>query len=294
MLAIARALARDIKVLLLDEPYEGLAPVIVQEIAKTLSIIRDQGITTIIVEQNAVAALKLADRAVILDTGTVVYDDSAQKVLDDEKTAGAIPRHLTTGAGGPGTQHHIQDLEGPMLETQNGMYLPTEEFASNAHADKAKYDAMYARSVEDPEGFWGDEGKRIDWIKPYTKVKNTSFEPGKIDIRWFEDGTLNVAANCIDRHLETRADQTAIIWEPDSADDPARHITYRELHENVCKFANVLKKLGVGKGDRVVLYMPMIPEAAYAMLASARIGAIHSIVFAGFSADALGARRKWL
>ncbi|NNJ69239.1 MAG: acetate--CoA ligase [Boseongicola sp.] len=177
-----------------------------------------------------------------------------------------------------------------MLETKNGMYLPTDDFASKSHADQATYRAMYDSSVEDPEGFWGEHGHRIDWIKPYIKVKNTSFEPGNIDIRWYEDGTLNVAANCIDRHLAERGDQTAIIWEPDSADDEALHITYKELHANVCKFANVLKDMGVGKGDRVVLYLPMIPEAAYAMLASARIGAIHSIVFAGFSADALGAR----
>ncbi|NNL17966.1 MAG: acetate--CoA ligase [Boseongicola sp.] len=177
-----------------------------------------------------------------------------------------------------------------MLETKNGMYLPTDDFASNAHADQATYQALYDSSVEDPEGFWGEHGKRIDWMKPYTRVKNTSFAPGNIDIRWFEDGTLNVAANCIDRHLETRGDQTAIIWEPDRPDDEALHITYKELYSNVCKFANVLKDMGVGKGDRVVLYMPMIPEAAYAMLASARIGAIHSIVFAGFSPDALASR----
>jgi len=169
-------------------------------------------------------------------------------------------------------------------------YAPSPDFVANSNADKAKYDAMYAASIADPSAFWGEEGKRIDWIKPYSVVKNTDFSPGKVSIKWFEDGTLNVAANCIDRHLATRADQTAILWEPDDPKDPARHITYRELHEEVCKFANVLKKMGVKKGDRVVLYMPMIPEAAYAMLASARIGAIHSIVFAGFSADALAAR----
>ena len=169
-------------------------------------------------------------------------------------------------------------------------YAPSPDFVANSHADKAKYDAMYAASIADPSAFWGEEGKRIDWIKPYSVVKNTDFSPGKVSIKWFEDGTLNVAANCIDRHLATRADQTAILWEPDDPKDPARHITYRELHEEVCKFANALKKMGVKKGDRVVLYMPMIPEAAYAMLASARIGAIHSIVFAGFSADALAAR----
>ncbi|MEJ6388328.1 acetate--CoA ligase [Gymnodinialimonas ulvae] len=158
------------------------------------------------------------------------------------------------------------------------------------HVDAAGYARMYAQSIEAPDAFWAEHGKRIDWIKPFTKVKNTSFTPGNIDIRWFEDGTLNVSANCIDRHLDARGDQTAIIWEPDSPEDEALHITYRQLHAEVSKMANVLKDLGVTKGDRVVLYLPMIPEAAYAMLACARIGAIHSIVFAGFSADALGAR----
>lgn len=177
-----------------------------------------------------------------------------------------------------------------MLDQHDGMYWPDKEMSQKAHADRAKYDTMYKQSVEDPDGFWGREGKRIDWIKPFTKVKNTSFAPGNIDIRWFEDGTLNVAANCIDRHLATRGDQTAIIWEPDDPNAEAAHITYNQLHAEVCKLANVLKKMGVGKGDRVVIYMPMIPEAAYAMLASARIGAIHSIVFAGFSPDALAAR----
>ncbi|WP_147124407.1 acetate--CoA ligase [Shimia ponticola] len=159
------------------------------------------------------------------------------------------------------------------------------------HVDAAAYASMYDRSITDPDGFWAEQGQRIDWIKPFTKVKNTSFEPGNIDIRWFEDGTLNVAANCIDRHLETRGDQTAIIWEPDdTSTDAPMHITYRELHGSVSKMANVLKGLGVEKGDRVIIYLPMIPEAAYAMLACARIGAIHSIVFAGFSPDALAAR----
>jgi len=170
------------------------------------------------------------------------------------------------------------------------MYAPSAEFAANAHADKASYEKMYAQSLSDPDAFWGEQGKRIDWMKPYTKVKNTSFEPGNIDIRWYEDGTMNVAANCIDRHLAERGDQTAIIWEADSPDTPARHITYKQLHENTCRMANVLKDLGVKKGDRVILYLPMIPEAAYAMLACARIGAIHSIVFAGFSPDALANR----
>jgi acetyl-CoA synthetase len=169
-------------------------------------------------------------------------------------------------------------------------YPPTAEFSANSHADKATYDDMYAASIADPDAFWGEHGKRVEWIKPYTKVKNTSFEYGKVDIKWFEDGTLNVAANCIDRHLKDRGTQTAIIWEPDSPTDDAQHITYQQLHAHVCKFANVLKDMGVSKGDRVVIYMPMIPQAAYAMLACARIGAIHSIVFAGFSPDALAAR----
>jgi acetyl-CoA synthetase len=172
-----------------------------------------------------------------------------------------------------------------------GVRAPSDEAQSRAHIDWSAYQEMYAASVADPDAFWGEQGKRLDWIKPYTEVKNTSFEPGNISIEWFRDGTLNVAANCVDRHLETRGDQTAIIFEPD---DPSQtepqHITYRELHANVCRMANVLKSLGVTRGDRVVLYLPMIPEAAYAMLACARIGAIHSIVFAGFSPDALGAR----
>lgn len=169
-------------------------------------------------------------------------------------------------------------------------YAPSADFVAKAHADKATYDKMYADSVANPDAFWGEHGKRIDWIKPYTEVSNTNFTLGQVDINWYADGTLNVAANCIDRHLATRADQTAIIFEPDSPDTPAQHITYRDLHENVCRLANVYKAHGVSKGDRVVLYMPMIPEAAYAMLACARIGAVHSIVFAGFSPDALANR----
>ena len=169
-------------------------------------------------------------------------------------------------------------------------YAPSAEMVANAHVDAAKYDQMYAESIADPESFWGAHGKRIDWIKPYTKVKDVDFNFGSVNINWYADGTLNVSANCIDRHLATRGDQTAIIWEPDSPDDAALHITYKQLHAETCKMANVLKSLGVSKGDRVVLYLPMIPEAAYAMLACARIGAIHSIVFAGFSPDALAAR----
>ena len=174
--------------------------------------------------------------------------------------------------------------------TANPTYPPSKELAASAHIDAAKYEEMYAASINDPEAFWGEHGKRIDWIKPFTKVKNTSFTPGNIDIKWFEDGTLNVSANCVDRHLATRGDQTAIIFEPDDPNEPAQHITYKQLHVQVCKMANILEDLGVRKGDRVVIYLPMIPEAAYAMLACARIGAIHSIVFAGFSPDALAAR----
>jgi len=162
--------------------------------------------------------------------------------------------------------------------------------AAGAHADKATYEAMYAASIADPAAFWGEHGKRIDWIKPFTKVKSSNFDLGSVDIKWFEDGTLNISANCIDRHLATRGDQTAIIWEPDSPEETALHITYKELHDKTSRMANILKDMGVVKGDRVVLYMPMIPEAAYAMLACARLGAIHSIVFAGFSPDALGTR----
>ena len=157
------------------------------------------------------------------------------------------------------------------------------------HVDAAAYERLYAQSIADPDGFWREQGKRLDWIKPYSKVKNTSFAHENVSIRWFEDGSLNVSANCVDRHLAKRAEKTAIIWE---ADDPSisKHISYRELHAQVCRMANAFKALGVGKGDRVVIYLPMIPEAAYAMLACARIGAIHSIVFAGFSADALADR----
>ncbi|WP_118134009.1 acetate--CoA ligase [Oceanicella sp. SM1341] len=171
----------------------------------------------------------------------------------------------------------------------NDMRTPSADTVSHALVDDATYRTMYQASVSDPDAFWGEHGRRIDWIKPYTKVKNTSFDYHNVSIRWFEDGTLNVAANCIDRHLPARAHQTAIIWE---SDDPgvSQHITYQELYEQVCRFANVLHGMGVRKGDRVVLYLPMIPQAAYAMLACARIGAVHSIVFAGFSPDALASR----
>ena len=158
-----------------------------------------------------------------------------------------------------------------------------------AFADEAKYLEMYARSIADPNGFWAEEAKRIDWIRPFTKVKNSSFDPHHVSIKWFEDGTLNVAYNCLDRHLAKRGDQVAILWEGDDPKDDKK-ITYRELHAQVCRFANVLKARGVKRGDRVTIYLPMIPEAAVSMLACARIGAVHSVVFGGFSPDSLAGR----
>ena len=169
------------------------------------------------------------------------------------------------------------------------VYDVPAEWKKRAYIDEAKYKEMYARSVKDPNAFWAAEAKRIHWFKPFTKVKNTSFGPGSVSIKWFEDGTTNCAYNCIDRHLEKRGDQVAIIWE---GDDPKedKKITYKELHAEVCRFANVLKAQGAKKGDRVTIYLPMIPEAAYAMLACARIGAVHSVVFGGFSPDSLAGR----
>jgi acetyl-CoA synthetase len=169
------------------------------------------------------------------------------------------------------------------------VYEVPADWTRRAYVDDAKYLAMYEQSIKDPDGFWGEEGKRIDWFTPYTKVKNTSYDPHNVSIKWFEDGVTNVAHNCIDRHLATRGDQVAIIWE---GDDPGtdRKITYRELHAEVSRFANVLKAQGVKKGDRVTIYLPMIPEAAIAMLACARIGATHSVVFGGFSPESLAGR----
>ncbi len=168
-------------------------------------------------------------------------------------------------------------------------YAVSAETASRAFIDAAGYDEMYKRSIEDNEGFWAEQAQRIDWIKPFTKVKDVSWAKDDVHIRWYYDGTLNVCYNCVDRHLEAKGDDVAIIWE---GDDPARDltITYRELHTRVCKFANALKKLGAKKGDRITIYMPMIPEAAVAMLACARIGAVHSVVFGGFSPEALAGR----
>jgi len=169
------------------------------------------------------------------------------------------------------------------------VYPVPAEWEKRAFVDDAKYSELYAKSVSDPAAFWAEHGKRIDWIKPFSKVKETSYDPHNVSIKWFEDGTTNVSLNCIDRHLAKRGDQVAIIWEGDNPDE-SRKITYKQLHEEVSRFANVLKAKGVGKGDTVTIYLPMIPEAAYAMLACARIGAIHSIVFGGFSPDSLAGR----
>ncbi|PKG40634.1 acetate--CoA ligase [Psychromonas sp. Urea-02u-13] len=171
----------------------------------------------------------------------------------------------------------------------NHVYPVSAELAEKSLLTNEQYLADYASSISDPDAFWGEKGKILDWIKPYTKVKNTSYAPGNIDIKWFEDGELNVSANCIDRHLATKGDQVAILWEGDSPDQD-QSITYNELHKRVCKFSNALKAQGVQKGDVVCLYMPMTPEAAVAMLACTRIGAVHSIVFGGFSPEAIAGR----
>jgi acetyl-CoA synthetase len=169
------------------------------------------------------------------------------------------------------------------------VYPVAPGWMKRAYIDNAKYVELYARSVADPDSFWAEQARRIDWIKPFTSVKNTSFEPDSVSIKWFEDGTTNVAQNCIDRHLPRLANHTAIIWEGDDPKD-SKHITYQELHGEVCRLANVLKAHGVKKGDTVTIYLPMIPKAAYAMLACARIGAVHSVVFGGFSAASLAGR----
>ncbi|MEZ5648900.1 MAG: AMP-binding protein, partial [Alphaproteobacteria bacterium] len=173
--------------------------------------------------------------------------------------------------------------------TESRRFDVRSDWAKRAWCDADTYRTMYKKSIDDPEGFWREQGKRLEWIKPYTKIKNTTFGPSKVAIKWFEDGTLNVSYNCLDRHLSKRGDQTAIIWEGDDPQE-SKYITYRELHREVCKFANALKSLGAKKGDRITIYMPMIPEAAVAMLACTRIGAIHSVVFGGFSPDSLAGR----
>ena len=172
---------------------------------------------------------------------------------------------------------------------QQPIFQPSDALAKNAHIDADGYQALYAESIADPNAFWAKHGNRIDWIKPYSQVSDVSYDAKNLHIKWFADGSLNAAANCLDRHLAERGDQTAIIWEGDEPDQQ-RHISYKELHEDVCKFANVLKANGAKKGDRITVYMPMIPEAAIAMLACVRIGAVHSVVFGGFSPDALAGR----
>ena len=174
--------------------------------------------------------------------------------------------------------------------TEEASIIPVpENVAARAHADSAKYRAMYERSLQEPDEFWREQSQSIDWIRQPSQISDATFAYPDVSIKWFEDGVLNVCANCVDRHLAERGDQTALIWERDEPGQSQR-ISYRELYGHVCRMANVLKSLGVAKGDRVVLYMPMIPEAAYAMLACARIGAVHSIVFGGFSPDALSNR----
>ena len=173
--------------------------------------------------------------------------------------------------------------------SQNTMFEPSKALADSAHFNDASYQRLYAESVADPDTFWKEQGKRIDWMTPYTQVSDVSYDADDLHIRWYADGTLNASVNCLDRHLAMKGNQTAIIWEGDEPSDH-RHITYRELHEEVCKFANVLKANGAKKGDRITIYMPMIPEATVAMLACARIGAVHSVVFGGFSPDALAGR----
>ena len=173
--------------------------------------------------------------------------------------------------------------------SDDAKFAPTAAQVERAHVDNARYLEMYEHSVADPEGFWREQGQTIEWMKPFSKVSDVSYDKPDVSIKWYHDGTLNASANCLDRHLAERGDQTAIIWEGDDPND-SKHISYKELHEEVCKFSNVLKARGVKKGDRVTIYMPMVPEAAVAMLACARIGAVHSVVFGGFSPDALAGR----
>jgi acetyl-CoA synthetase len=180
-------------------------------------------------------------------------------------------------------------MNNPSSGSHSGIYKVSSEWARRAYVDDDKYQVMYEESIRDPEVFWRKHGDRLDWFTPFTRVKSATFGPGEISIRWFEDGVTNVAYNCVDRHLKSRGEQVAIIWE---GDDPSecKRITYRQLHREVCRMANVLRNRGVKRGDRVTIYLPMIPEAAYAMLACARLGAIHSVVFGGFSPDSLATR----
>ncbi|HZY66972.1 MAG TPA: AMP-binding protein, partial [Devosia sp.] len=170
--------------------------------------------------------------------------------------------------------------------SDNLVFAPTEAAKARTLTTKAQYDEMYARSIQNPDSFWAEQAQRLDWIKAPTIIKNTSFNYPDISIKWFEDGVLNVSYNCVDRHLATRGDQVAILWEGDTPGTDGK-VTYRELHERVCRFANVLKANGVVKGDRVTIYMPMVIDTAVAMLACARIGAVHSVIFGGFSPDSI-------
>ena len=173
--------------------------------------------------------------------------------------------------------------------TNKDLYVPSSDIIINSHANQAEYEKMYEESITSPEKFWEKHGKRIDWMKPYTKIRDVSYNKEDLHIKWYEDGTLNASYNCLDRHLETKGNNTAIIWEGDDPNE-SKHISYKELYEQVCKFSNVLINAGAKKGDRITIYMPMIPEATVAMLACTRIGAIHSVVFGGFSPDALAGR----
>jgi acetyl-CoA synthetase len=186
----------------------------------------------------------------------------------------------------PGARGVKAGVEETMSEK---IYDVPADWQKRALVDDAKYQEMYTRSIKDPNGFWAEHAKRVDWIKPFTKVKNTSYDPHNVSIKWFEDGTLNACYNCVDRHLAKRGDQVAILWEGDDPKDDKK-LTYKQLHADVCRFANVLKASGVKKGDRVTIYMPMIPEAAISILACARIGAIHSVIFGGFSPDSIAGR----
>src|SRR3569623_3664599 len=169
------------------------------------------------------------------------------------------------------------------------IFEPSEAARARTLITKARYDEMYARSISDPDGFWKEQSQRIDWIKAPTKIKNTSYAYTNVSIKWYEDGVLNISANCNDRHLKTRSDQTAIIWEGDTPGTDGK-VTYKELHERVCRYANVLKTQGVKKGDRVTIYMPMVIDTAVAVLACCRIGAVHSVIFGGFSPDSIAGR----
>jgi len=204
------------------------------------------------------------------------------KEAASDRDDGAMPPRAASGS-------RRRPKSGETSDMTEMIYEVPATWAKKAYLNDAKYKKMYAASIKDPDKFWGEQGKRIDWFKPYTKVRNVSYKPGKVSIKWYEDGTTNVAYNCIDRHLPTRAKQTAIIWE---GDDPSesKKISYGQLYTEVCKFANVLKAQGVKKGDRVTIYLPMIVEAAVATLACARIGAIHSVIFGGFSPDSIAGR----